>query len=49
VAIAWIGWVFLLLVLGVALVHTFVNRAWTEPMHGRYYPHKFVPAQARFI
>jgi hypothetical protein len=47
VAIAWIGWVLLLLLLGVALVHTFIHRAWTEPMHGHFYPcDSFVPAQA---
>ncbi|KAN0103853.1 hypothetical protein V8E52_011573 [Russula decolorans] len=47
VAFAWIGWVVLLLLLGLALVHTFVNRAWTDPMHGYLYPRdSFVPAQA---
>lgn len=45
VAITWIGWVLLLLLLGVTLAHTFINRAWTDPMHGRFYPRKFVPAQ----
>jgi len=34
VAIAWIDWILLLSLLGLALVHTFVNRAWTDPMHG---------------
>ncbi len=47
VAFAWIGWVVLLSLLGLALVHTFVNRAWTDPMHGYLYPRdSFVPAQA---
>lgn len=47
VAIAWIGWVLLLLLLGVALAHTFIHRAWTEPMHGHFYPREsFVPAQS---
>ena len=47
VAFAWIGWVVLLSLLGLALVHTFVNRAWTDPMHGYLYPRDtFVPAQA---
>jgi hypothetical protein len=46
VAFAWIGWVVLLSLLGLALVHTFVNRAWMEPMHGYLYPRdSFVPAQ----
>jgi hypothetical protein len=47
VAIAWIGWVLLLSLLGIALAHTFVNRAWTDPMHGHFYPRdSFVPAQS---
>lgn len=47
VAFAWIGWIVLLSLLGLALVHTFVNRAWTEPMHGYLYPRdSFLPAQA---
>lgn len=46
VAIAWIGWVVLLALLGITLAHTFVNRAWTDPMHGHSYPRdSFVPPQ----
>ncbi|KAH9985256.1 hypothetical protein BJV77DRAFT_1062032 [Russula vinacea] len=47
VAMAWIGWVLLLLLLGIALAHTFIHRAWSEPMHGHFYPRdRFVPAQS---
>ena len=47
VAFAWIGWIVMLVLLGLTLVHTFVNRAWMEPMHGYRYPRdSFVPAQA---
>ncbi|KAH9041890.1 hypothetical protein EDB83DRAFT_2228090 [Lactarius deliciosus] len=46
VAIAWTGWVFLFFLLGASLMHSLVNRAWTEPMHGHLYPRdSFVPAQ----
>jgi hypothetical protein len=46
VAFAWIGWIPLLALLGITLAHTFVNRAWTDPMHGHLYPRdSFVPAQ----
>jgi len=46
VGIAWTGWVFVFFLLGACLVHTFVNRAWTEPIHGHLYPRdSFVPAQ----
>lgn len=47
VAIAWIGWVLLLFLLGASLVHTFVNQAWAEPIHGYLYPRdSFPPSQA---
>jgi len=47
VTFAWIGWVVLLALFGLALVHTFVNRAWTDPMHGYLCPRdSIVPAQA---
>lgn len=46
VAIAWTGWVVLFFLLGASLMHSLVNRAWTEPMHGHLYPRdSFMPAQ----
>ena len=46
VGIAWTGWVFLFFLLCACLVHAFVNRAWTEPIHGHLYPRdSFIPAQ----
>lgn len=46
VGIAWTGWVVLVFLLGSSLMHSLVNRAWTEPMHGHLYPRdSFVPAQ----
>jgi hypothetical protein len=46
VGIAWTGWVILFFLLGASLMHSLVNRAWTEPMHGHLYPRdSFVPAQ----
>ncbi|CAA7263978.1 unnamed protein product [Cyclocybe aegerita] len=37
-AFAWLGWIILTALLGIALLFAFANSALTEPLHGRWNP-----------
>ncbi|TFK37283.1 hypothetical protein BDQ12DRAFT_653179 [Crucibulum laeve] len=38
VAFCWLGWIILTIILGVTLLFAFANRAFVEPLHGRWDP-----------
>jgi len=38
VAFSWLGWLVLTAIIGISLMFTIANRAFTEPLHGRWDP-----------
>src|SRR5215471_18895865 len=38
VAFAWLGWIVIVILIGVSLTFAIANTAWSDPMHGRYDP-----------
>ncbi|KAF9007217.1 hypothetical protein BDQ17DRAFT_1238185 [Cyathus striatus] len=38
VAFSWMGWIILTTILAISILFSFANRAWVEPMHGRWDP-----------
>ena len=38
VAFSWLGWIVLTAILGISLMFTFANKAFLEPLHGRWDP-----------
>ena len=41
-AFAWLGWITLSVILGLALLFSFANRAFKEPLHGRWDPRQTI-------
>ncbi|KAI0061352.1 hypothetical protein BV25DRAFT_1826861 [Artomyces pyxidatus] len=42
VAFAWLGWIVILALLVISLLHSFANGAFMDPAHGRMYPRESV-------
>jgi hypothetical protein len=38
IGFAWLGWLVVLVLLGLNLMFAIANKAWLEPLHGRWDP-----------